>query len=204
MKRYSLTVATVLTLAGCTASFAVVYDSPRAFAQPIFERSMVLKSILDVAEEQAATKQQQQSEHLEVLEKVVVQKQLDSNKLIVNGAIEALQPHVGNTRYVYSGSTPSGWDCSGLVMWTYKQMGIELPHSATAQGNLGTTVTEPQIGDVVVFGYPGRTDWYHSAVYIGDGKAIHAGFSKGKLTEEIEIYGPYFAGHRVEFRRFLD
>ena len=139
-----------------------------------------------------------------MLEKVATQKQLDSNRLLVNDALNALQPHVGNTRYVYSGSTPSGWDCSGLVMWTYQQMGIELPHSATAQGNLGTKVTEPQIGDVVLFGYPGRTDWYHSAVYLGDGKAIHAGFSRGKLTEEIDIYGPYFAGHRVEFRRFLD
>ena len=52
MKRYTLTVATAVTLAGCTASIAVVYDSPRVFAQTAVERSAVIKDLFADAEEQ--------------------------------------------------------------------------------------------------------------------------------------------------------
>ena len=200
MKRNPLSIATVALLTGCTASVAIASEPNNG----VMETAYVVSSLLETVEKQHAADLEASSRHVETTRKVLQQQRSDENQALAMEAVRSLEPYVGNNRYVYSGSTPSGWDCSGLVMWTYEQMGIQLPHSATDQGNLGTKVDEPRIGDVVVFGYPGRKDWYHSAIYIGDGKAIHAGFKPGKLTEEIDIYGPYFAGHRVEFRRFLD
>jgi cell wall-associated NlpC family hydrolase len=81
---------------------------------------------------------------------------------------------VNKTPYVFSGSTPSGWDCSGMVVWTYKQFGITLPHSANKQAHVGTRVSVPKLGDIVVFAYKGSTNFYHSAIYIGKGKIVNA------------------------------
>lgn len=78
------------------------------------------------------------------------------------------------TPYVYSGSSTFGWDCSGMVVWAYKKLGVTLPHSANKQAHLGKRVSKPQVGDIVVFAYPGSTDFYHSAIYIGNNKIINA------------------------------
>lgn len=85
-----------------------------------------------------------------------------------------LKGQVNQTPYVFSGSTPAGWDCSGLVRWTYEQLGMEIPHSADKQAHLGQRVHSPKIGDIVAFALPGRSDFYHSAIYIGQGKIINA------------------------------
>jgi cell wall-associated NlpC family hydrolase len=53
---------------------------------------------------------------------------LMKNSTMVNSVIEKLKNRVGKTWYVFSGNTPSGWDCSGLTMWFYQQLGIELEH----------------------------------------------------------------------------
>jgi cell wall-associated NlpC family hydrolase len=75
---------------------------------------------------------------------------------------------------VFSGSNPYGWDCSGMVVWTYKQFGIELPHSANKQAHIGKRVSSPKLGDIVVFAYNGSTNFYHSGIYIGKGKIVNA------------------------------
>ena len=89
------------------------------------------------------------------------------------------------TPYVFSGSTPSGWDCSGMVVWAYSKVGVELPHSANKQAHLGKRVSEPQVGDIVVFAYSGSTSFYHSAIYLGDNKIINANLMFG--TTKIQL-----------------
>ncbi|WP_106848797.1 NlpC/P60 family protein [Blastococcus sp. Marseille-P5729] len=71
--------------------------------------------------------------------------------------------------YVWGGSGPNGYDCSGLTMMAYKQIGISLPHSSSAQRGYGTTVPFSQLqpGDLVFA--PG-----HVAIYIGNGTVVHA------------------------------
>lgn len=74
--------------------------------------------------------------------------------------------------YLWAGDSPGrGFDCSGLIMWAYAQVGVSLPHNAAAQYGMGTPVPldalEP--GDIVSFHGSG-----HSGIYIGGGQYVHA------------------------------
>lgn len=95
----------------------------------------------------------------------------------MNKAVSNLKKHVGKTWYVFSGSTPRGWDCSGLTLWTYKQLGIELRHSASAQKNYSKphkySQAKAKVGDIIAFGWSGYSGAGHVGIYIGNGKMIH-------------------------------
>ena len=72
--------------------------------------------------------------------------------------------------YVYGAAGPSTFDCSGLTMWCYKKIGIDLPHNDLAQKNAATkvvSVSEARVGDIL---------WRsgHVAIYIGNGQCIEA------------------------------
>ena len=73
--------------------------------------------------------------------------------------------------YVWGGESTSGFDCSGLVAWAYSQVGVSLPHLASAQYGMGTPVPldalEP--GDLISFHGSG-----HIGIYIGGGQYVHA------------------------------
>ena len=92
-------------------------------------------------------------------------------------------------KYVYGGASPSGFDCSGLTMYIYKQLGISLPHSATAQSKKGSKVEKEnlQLGDLVFFtNYRTNKGIGHCGIYIGDNKFIHASTEKtGVITSSL-------------------
>jgi cell wall-associated NlpC family hydrolase len=72
--------------------------------------------------------------------------------------------------YVYGGTTPSGFDCSGLTSYVYRQAGISIPRTASAQKAAATPVSSPRPGDLVFFGYP----VYHVGIYVSPGTMIDA------------------------------
>jgi Cell wall-associated hydrolases (invasion-associated proteins) len=68
--------------------------------------------------------------------------------------------------YVYGGTTPSGFDCSGYTQYVFNRVGITLPRTAEEQRQATTRVSTPQVGDLVFFGSPA----YHVGIYAGNGK----------------------------------
>lgn len=90
----------------------------------------------------------------------------------VNGDAASIAMQYLGVPYVWGGASPSGFDCSGLVMYVYAQLGIYLPHSASAQYYSGTPVSYSELaaGDLVFFGQPIS----HVGIYIGGGSMIHA------------------------------
>jgi cell wall-associated NlpC family hydrolase len=91
------------------------------------------------------------------------------------GAVQAAEREIG-VPYVWGGTTPAGFDCSGLVMWAYAQVGISLPHYSGAQFADTTHISMADIepGDLLFYG-PGGDD--HVAMYVGGGSMIEAPYT---------------------------
>jgi cell wall-associated NlpC family hydrolase len=85
--------------------------------------------------------------------------------------IQAALSRIGSP-YSWGGSGPNAFDCSGLVMWSFQQAGIALPHSSQALAQGGQPVAQDQMqpGDLVTY----YSDASHVAIYIGDGMMVHA------------------------------
>ena len=104
------------------------------------------------------------------------------------------------TPYVWAAADPSvGFDCSGLTMYVFAQVGVSLPHYAAAQYQLGSPVSKDQLqpGDLVFFRGLG-----HMGMYIGGGNMIHAPRT-GDVVKISSIYDPYYVANWVGARRVL-
>lgn len=101
-----------------------------------------------------------------------------------NSIVETALSYVGYP-YVWAGTSPSGFDCSGFVQYVHGQHGISLPRMSDAQGKSGTRVSNPQPGDLVV--WPGQ----HIAIYIGNGQIVHASNPRDGVKVG-PLYGSYY------------
>jgi cell wall-associated NlpC family hydrolase len=80
--------------------------------------------------------------------------------------------YVGQVPYVKTGSTPSGWDCSGFTRYVFAKFGIDLEHSAGKQSRTGTWTGVPQPGDLVSFERGKGVE--HIGIYVGDGLVVES------------------------------
>jgi cell wall-associated NlpC family hydrolase len=103
------------------------------------------------------------------------------------------------TPYVWGGSSPGGFDCSGLVMWSYAQVGVSLPHSSYALYGMGVPVSRDQLapGDLVFFDGLG-----HVGIYIGGNEFIHAPHT-GDVVKISSLDDPWYSAMYVGARRIL-
>jgi cell wall-associated NlpC family hydrolase len=112
-----------------------------------------------------------------------------------HGGVVGIAMHYLGTPYVWGGASPSGFDCSGFVMYVFSQIGVSLPHSSYAQYGYGSPVSmgDLQPGDLVFFDGLG-----HVGIYVGGGSFIHAPHT-GDVVKVSSLTGWYastFVGGR--------
>ena len=174
MKRFITVASVLLLLAGCSSAAMGVDRKPIGSTQQ--------SSVVDSTSFMQKLKSQR-------------------NAIRMKQVLKYLRTRVDRTSYVFSGSSPRGWDCSGLVRWTYERFGLEIPHSANKQAHIGKRVSHPIPGDIVVFAYNGSTNFYHAAIYLGNGKIINAHYGAG--TTIIQPLSDYKSG-QIRFVRVIE
>jgi len=195
----SISSAIVLTLAGCAASAAHASVAENVSTPTVIasKAKTVKHSLMDTLNKNQAAQTMLEKHALHV-------KKLMTNQVKIQRALEKVKKYAGKTWYVFSGATPRGWDCSGLVRWTYEQVGIELEHRANVQANSGEKVKHPIPGDVVAFYHKGSSRSFHVGVYLGKGKMIHA-YQHGMRTviQPVKEVVKENWGARVTYTRIL-
>jgi cell wall-associated NlpC family hydrolase len=176
------------------------------------ERQRLLASIKDQIAKIKAQEAERQRRLQEQAQQVVDQQQSSGSTIstpVADGASGSSPPpatHGGvvgiamsylGVPYVWGGASPSGFDCSGFIMYVYAQVGISLPHNAAMQYGYGSPVSRDQLqaGDLVFFDGLG-----HAGIYIGGGNFIHAPHT-GDVVKISSLSDSWYASTYVGARR---
>ncbi len=126
----------------------------------------------------------------------------------VDGAPTALGSHAADQAlamvgkpYKYGGNTPKGFDCSGLVQYSYGRVGVGLPHGTASLWQVSRPVSRNNMkrGDLVFFTQEGKRS-SHVALYVGGGRFVHSP-SRGKYVYVTGFDDTYWQSHFTEARR---
>ena len=103
--------------------------------------------------------------------------------------------------YRHSGNTPAGFDCSGLVQYSYSKAGVKLPRGTQSQRREGqlVSVNDLRRGDLVFFDQEGKKS-SHVGIYVGEGRFVHAPSTGGRVRTD-GLDATYWRAHFVEARR---
>jgi len=117
----------------------------------------------------------------------------------VNSLIAESKKYIG-VPYVWAGSTPAGFDCSGYLNYAYSKVGISIPRTVASIWDATKPVSSPRAGDLVFFETykPGPS---HAGIYLGNGKFIHAGSSRGVEISDMNnsYWKPRYLGAKTTF-----
>jgi len=121
---------------------------------------------------------------------------------VVEAGLEAI-----GTPYSWGGDDADGFDCSGLVLYVYREIaGLELPRTARQQRAQGKVVRSKQQlrpGDLVFFATRGRGVTSHVGIYIGQNRFVHAP-RRGTKVRVDELQNPYWSKRYLGARSYLD
>ena len=120
---------------------------------------------------------------------------------LANNIISASMNYIG-VPYVFGGTSPYGFDCSGYVQYVFAKAGISIPRTADVQYDFGTPISTTDLvsGDLVFF----STYTYgasHVGIYLGDNNFIHASSSRGVTIDSLG--SSYWSSHYIGARRIL-
>ncbi|HEU0258846.1 MAG TPA: C40 family peptidase [Burkholderiales bacterium] len=103
--------------------------------------------------------------------------------------------------YKYGGSTPAGFDCSGLIRYSFGRAGLSLPHGTDKLRGVSNVVKTSELrrGDLLFFHQEGKR-YGHAGIYLGNGRFVHAP-SSGKSVRTDGLDAPYWKRHLSEVRR---
>lgn len=172
-------------------SLQAIYDELHRAENLARRAEAARKNAQRIAQAKAKAKKQGKTYHLSEAEK---RQLLEDAKYFKGG------------KYVWGGTTPQGFDCSGYVQYLYKKQKINLPRTAWAQSKKGLAVDKQNLqkGDLLFFltdkkrGIPVT----HVGIYLGDGKFIHAA-SKKKGIIISPVHTGYYANKFVSAKRVL-
>jgi murein DD-endopeptidase len=119
---------------------------------------------------------------------------------IARKAVDYARDMVGKP-YKYAGDTPAGFDCSGLVRYSYGKAGIRMPRDTQSQRKQSVLVSVRNLreGDLLFFDQEGKKA-SHVGIYIGNGRFVHAPSSGGKVRTD-SLKAEFWRKHFVEARR---
>ncbi len=177
MRAKAFAVTAALTVA--TATSAVIAQPSQAFANEleVIPANRPTASIDDTSNAQASLVSPRTSGKIsQAIDMTQLCNMLDA-KISTSKAdvLIAKAMSLQGTPYVYGGTTPRGFDCSGFVLYCMQEsLGIEMPRTAASQSTLGTSVSldELEPGDLVFWGRGGGVN--HVGIYVGDGNYIHS------------------------------
>ena len=179
-------------------------DEQRKDVQDAISEQEEARGELEEAQEELSERQQSQSEYVSSLADEVAEniyalqnKEKETQRAVGEAAVSAAGGASGTKKkaidaalskigatYVYGSGGPNTFDCSGLVSWAYGQAGVGIAHSSNSLKSyvqsIGNWVSVDglQPGDLVLYSHDGGRTTYHVALYLGDGKVVHANGTK--------------------------
>ena len=136
-------------------------------------------------------------EILKVEEEKRKEEERKRNESLKSQVVSYAKRFVGGPYVMGGNSLTNGTDCSGFVKLVYAHFGYKLPRTTTgqAQSGRGVSVSEIKPGDIISYGYNGHVQ--HSALYIGNGKIIHASTPQGGIRYDSMYIMPIITVRRI-------
>lgn len=194
----------------CYADMEVGHEGPEVLAvqQKLTASGFIVKDLNGVYDEQTenAVKSYQYENKLQMtgkIDKDLYRKLLGQempSRFSFSAHISLIRRIIGSAialqgiPYVFGGTSPNGFDCSGFVQYVFRQAGINLPRMADEQSAVCKTVQKPREGDLVFFQTyaPGVS---HIGISLGGNRFIHASSSKGITISSLDE--DYWANHYI-------
>lgn len=117
-----------------------------------------------------------------------------------NSSLIAFAKQFIGVPYLWGGTSPGGFDCSGFVDYVFQNIGVNLPRTTSSLWNYGVPVDQPQTGDLVFF-ETYKTGPSHVGIYLGDDRFLHADSDNGVMISSMNL--DYWNTHFIGAERIV-